>query len=211
MTNRELEHLLKSVPVPERDSEYWEQFPGRVMRGLDRASREDAGRTAAPVQGPAGGRWSTGLWPKVAFATGLAAVCLVIGLLIGLHQGHQSAGDDLQLAEARKCYGEIETLFPNQVQALVLDASGGHLVLAPEPNVPKSAPLYVKICGARGCERVVTFSGQRIVVNGTFFEVLVDRQGEVMLVGEQSVWSSSEPGEKIEGYRIEARPLLTRS
>jgi hypothetical protein len=128
-----------------------------------------------------------------------------------LRQGHKSAGSDLQLAEARKCYGEVETLFPNQLQALVLDATGGRLVLAPEPNVPKSVPLYVKICGARGCQRVVTFSGQRIAVNGTFFEVLVDRQGKVLLVGEQSVWSSSEPGEKLDGYRIEARPLLTKS
>lgn len=207
MTNRELDELLKRAPVPERDAEYWQEFPRRVVRGLDRARR----RSDVSVQEPAGSRWAAGLWPKLAFATGLAAVCLVTGLLIGLHEGHQSAGTELQLAEARKCYGEVEALFPNQVQALVLDATGGHLVLAPEPNVPKSAPLYVKICGARGCQRVVTFSGQRIAVNGTFFEVLVDRQGEVLLVGEQSVWSSSEPGQKIEGYRIEARPLLTRS
>ena len=210
MTNRELNDLLKSAPVPERDAEYWEEFPKRVVRGLERSSHQDS-RSGARLR-PAGEPvWSSGLWPKLAFAIGLAAVCLVIGLLIGLHQGHKSAGTDLQLAEARKCYGEVETLFPNQVQALVLDATGGHLVLAAEANVPKSAPLYVKICSARGCQRVVTFSGQRIAVNGTFFEVLVDRQGEVLLVGEQSVWSSSAPEEKIEGYRIEARPLLTRS
>jgi hypothetical protein len=209
MTNRELDELLKSAPVPERDSEYWDEFPSRVMRGLERSSNQESpGRAATPAGEPAR---AGGLWPKLAFVTGLAAVCLVIGLLVGLHQGRQSAGNDLQLAEARKCYGEVETLFPNQVQALVLNATGGHLVLAPEPNVPKSAPLYVKICGTRGCQRFVTFSGQRIAVNGIFFEVLVDRQGEVLLVGEQSVWSSSEPGEKLEGYRIEARPLLTKS
>src|SRR5690348_16748439 len=83
MTNRELDEVLKSAPVPEREAEYWEEFPKRVIRGLGAAPREDARRSAASVQGPAGSRWT--LWPKVAFATGLAAVCLVIGLLIGLH------------------------------------------------------------------------------------------------------------------------------
>ena len=174
MTNRELDELLKSAPVPQRDTEYWDAFPRRVIQGLERSSNQQS-RSSSASRRAGEPAWTAALWPKAAFAVGLAAVCLVIGLLIGLHQGRRPPGNDLQLAEARKCYGEIELLFPNQVQALVLDATGGHLVLAAEPNVPKSAPLYVKICGTRGCQRFVTFSGQRIAVNGTFFEVLVDR------------------------------------
>jgi hypothetical protein len=102
-------------------------------------------------------------------------------------------------------------LFPNQLQALVLDAAGAHLVLAEQADVPASPPLYVKITGPKGAQRFVTFSGQRIRVNGDSFEVLVGRQGEVLLVGKQSVWSSSEPGVKAGPYRIEARPLPANS
>jgi hypothetical protein len=85
------------------------------------------------------------------------------------------------------------------------------MVLADRPNVPASPPVYVKICGPKGCQRFVTFSGQQIRVNGDVFEVLVDRQGDVLLVGAQWVWSSSEPAVKSSRYRIEARPLPATS
>ncbi|HYL94503.1 MAG TPA: hypothetical protein VET69_01770 [Terriglobales bacterium] len=143
-------------------------------------------------------------------AVGAAAACLLLGFLVGTRTARHTSADP-QFAEARKCFNEIAPLFPNQVQTIVFDAAGAHLVLAEQADVPASPPLYVKITGPKGEQRFVTFSGQRIRVNGDSFEVLVDRQGEVLLVGKQSVWSSSDPRAKAGPYRIEARPLPTNS
>ena len=236
MNNNELEQILRGAPVPEPSPEYWEQFPGQVMREIDRrqaaaqlsssalspASQSATARmdARAPRSNPSAGRetwatpgrraWSALVLSRPAFAIGVAAACLLLGFFLGIRTAWHTAGDP-QLAMARKCFSEVAELFPNQVQALVLDSAGAHLVLAERPDVPSSPPLYVKITGPKGSQRFVTFSGQRIRVNGDTFEVLVDRQGDVLVVGKQSVWSSSDPGVKAGPYRIEARPLPTNS
>ena len=209
MKNGQLEKCLKSAPVPERSLEYWEQFPTQVMSEIKR--REGAAEHSSPAPVDAEVRWWPVFLSRLALSTGAALACVVLAFLLGVRQGRHSAGSERQLAEAQKCYREIESLFPNQVEALVFDAQGMHLVLAEKDNVPASPPLYVTITGVKDVHRFVTFSGQRISVNGDSFEVLVDRQGDVLLVGQQSVWSSSEPGNKAGPYRIEARPLPTRS
>src|SRR5205807_3264137 len=115
------------------------------------------------------------------------------------------------LAEAAKYIREIEALFPNQLQAIVLDQKGARLLLADHSNVPASPPLYLKICGPYGCQRFVTFSGQQIRINDDLCDVLIDRQGNVLLVGRELLWSSSEPAGKARPYRIEAKPLGVNS
>jgi hypothetical protein len=215
MNNPELERILKSAPVPERTGGYWEQFPKSVLGEIHRRETcPTPQRSAAPRLRELPNllrTWASVLLSRPALLIGAAAACVLFGFFLGVRQGAHSAAGDPQFAEARKCFSEIATLFPNQVQALVLDAAGAHLVLAEQADVPSSPPLYVKITGPKGSQRFVTFSGQRIRVNGDSFEVLVDRQGEVLLVGRQSVWSSSEPGVKAGPYRIEARPLPTNS
>ncbi len=219
MNNVELERILRNAPMPDRAGDYWEQFPGQLMREIER--RRDAAQVATSTALPSAqaataratpGRraWLTLVLSRPVLAVGAAAACLLVGFFLGIRTTWH-AGRDPQLAIARKCFNEVTELFPNQVQALVLDTTGAHLVLAERPDVPSSPPLYVKITGPRGEQCFVTFSGQRIRVNGDTFEVLVDRQGEVLLVGKQSVWSSSDPGAKAGPYRIEARPLPTNS
>ena len=118
-------------------------------------------------------------------------------------------GKDSQLAEARKYFHELEALFPNQLQAIVFDQQGTHLVLAPEPNLPASPPLYLKICGPKGCQRFVTFSGQQIRVNGDVCDVLADRQGNVLVVGQETLWADAKAAVRSGPYQIEARALET--
>ena len=211
MNNSQLNDCLKSAPVPEPSSQYWEEFPKRVMSEIQSrealGQKSDAKRSLSTTAQP----WWSPLLSKGIISAGIALACMVLAFLLGLRQGRHSAIEEHQLAQAQKCYREIEGLFPNQVQALVFDSQGMHLVLAEQSNVPASTPLYVTITGPKEVHRFVTFSGQRIRVNGDSFEVLVDRQGDVLLVGQQSVWSSSEPGEKAGPYRIEARPLPTSS
>lgn len=215
MKNRELEQILKSEQPPERAGEYWEKFPKRVLAEIEsretRAVQQGSGAADALELPGLVRAFCCALLSRPALLIGGAAVCVVFAFFLGVRQGTRSGTGDVQLAEARRCFSEIATLFPNQLQALVLDAVGAHLVLAEQADVPASPPLYVKITGPKGSQRFVTFSGQRIRVNGDSFEVLVDRQGEVMLVGKQSVWSSSEPGAKAGPYRIEARPLPANS
>lgn len=212
MNDSELEQILRGASVPEKAGEYWDQFARQVMN--EAARRRAAGQAPAPAAARAyqsgTAAWLALVAGRHAFAITACAICLLVGLVLGISLAGHSAGDP-QLALARKCFSEVAALFPNQVQALVLDSNGGHLVLAEHPDVPSVSPLYIKIIGPKGEHRFVTFSGQRIQVNNDSFEVLLDGQGEVLLVGKQSVWSSSDPGIKAGLYRIEARPLPTNS
>jgi hypothetical protein len=216
MKEKELNEILKRASVPEREAGYWEQFPGRVTAGIERRRREGearrgAGSPAHALAGwAAGGAWTAMfrfLGSKPGLAVGVAAACVAGGFFLGFRSGRGSPGHDLQLAQVQKYYREIEALFPNQLEAIVFDQKGTHLVLAKEANVPASTPLYVKVCGPEGCERFVTFSGQQIRFNGEVCDVLTDREGHVLLVGRQLVWSSGQALAKAGRYRIEAQPL----
>ena len=207
MKDNELNEVLKRVTVPERGADYWERFPNQVMEEAER-------RRHAPARTHGGTpwTWATALRARVskpAFALGIAGVCVTIGFVFGSLHGRRPPGKDAQLAEARKCFHELEALFPNQLQAIVFDQQGPRLVLAPEPNLPASPPLYLKVCGPKGCERFVTFSGQQIRINGDLCDVLVDRQGHVMVVGQETLWADAKAATKRGPYQIEARPLET--
>lgn len=220
MNDAQLNDVLKRATVPEREAGYWEQFPGRVTAEVERrrkAARAES-RPAATTPTLTGRRtpwsWASVLrfrGAKPAFAFGLAAVCIAVGFVLGFWKGHHAPGEGSQLAEARKYLREIEALFPNQVQAIVFDQQGTHLVLAQEPNLAASPALYLKICGPNGCQRVITFSGQQIRVNGDVCEVLADGRGGVLLVGRQLVWSSDQARAGGGRYRIEARALEAAS
>jgi hypothetical protein len=208
MNDSDLNELLKTASLPERSAEYWKQFPSRVTREI--LCRERS--TDIHVREP---RWASrallGMPALLRFpATGFVMViCSALIIIFALHRRHYTseAANDPQLLEAQKYYHEIESLFPNQVQAIVLDKSGPRLVLAKNADVPQSPPLYLKICQPAGCQRFITFSGQQIQLNGELCDVLTDREGHVLLVGRETVWSSSVPGAKAGSYRLEAKPL----
>jgi len=205
MNNDELDQLVRRSAVPERPAEFWDQFPGKVIEGITPAHRPASKPTTDR------GYWLTLFGSPLrplAFGLGLAVMCAVVGFALGFWKGQQSTAGDSQLAEMRKCFREIEAMFPHQVQAIVLDQKGARLVLADQPNLPAAPPLYLRICGPSGCQRFVTFSGQQICVNGDVCDVLLDRHGSVLLVGQRLLWSASQPTDS-GTYRIEAHPLDT--
>ena len=170
----DLDKLLKSARVPERSPGYWEYFPKRVTAQVGEAR---AGATA-----PVRHHW---LW-----LTGLATACavLVAGILVG--RLCESANSPHRLAEAAytggayaRLYREIEGLFPNQVQAIVVDPRGVKLVLSETPNVTRSQPLLIQACRRDDCRHVITFSGQQVKVNGDTWDVLVNGQNQVVVAG----------------------------
>jgi hypothetical protein len=206
MKNSELDRLLKSVPAPDHAEGYWDQFPGRVMARIHWISTHAEGATA---------RSRTRLFPFptlrrfAAFGFGLVAIGLLLGYALNFWPGRGLSITDSQLATARRYFQEIETLFPNQIQAIVFDHQGPRLVLADQPNVPVSSPLYLSIRGPKGHQDYVTFSGQHIRFNGEQCEVLLDHQGNVLLVGRQWVWSAAQTAAKNARYQIAARLMET--
>ena len=210
MNDAELNEALNRATVPERSADYWEQFPHRVTAELGRRKRAAGVTPAGQV-----GLWVSGFWflrTRPSFALGVGAFCVLIGLALGSWRWHPTPAHEPSLAEVRKYFHELEALFPNQLQAIVFDQQGPHLVLAKEPNLPASPPVYLKICGpSGGCQRVLTFSGQQIRVNGDICDVLADGQGRVLLVGQKLVWSSNQGSAGSGPYRIEAKTLEAAS
>lgn len=67
MNNSELEAKLRSVPVPARSKEYWEDFPGRVRFQLRRRSPAVPERASWLIRFA----WAT----NIAFTVALVLVC----------------------------------------------------------------------------------------------------------------------------------------
>ncbi len=204
MNNDELNRLLKSAVEPGRPAEYWEEFPKNVVSNL--ADRPPPVRAAMPTKSPrAALGWFT-------LGAGMATACLLLAFVF--RAGRERGAEDFtasDIAVMRKYLQEVEALFPNQVQAVVFEQSGPRLVLADRAVVPASMPVYVRVCGANGCQSFLTFSGQQIRLNGETVDVLVDARGKVLLVGNRLSWTSGESKSRVGSLRIVARSLESAS
>lgn len=190
----DLNQSLKSARVPERPAQFWEQFPGAVVRRLRQGSV-----LAAPKR--------TRKPPLLIWATGFATACLVIGFGIGVWHGRRQVSEVSSLAESARLIHEVAALFPHRVRAIISDDSGVRLVLSDQPDVPDSTPLWVRICRGKKCQTIVTFSGQEIQLADLSFEVLADAKDNVLLVCQKTVWSSSEPARPLASLKIRAKAL----
>ena len=139
------------------------------------------------------------------WTTGFATACLVIG--IGVWHGRRQVSEVSSLAESARLIREVGALFPQRVRAIISGQSGVRLVLSDQADVPVSTPLWVSMCQGKRCQTIVTFSGQEIQLAGQSFEVLVDAWDNVLLVGQQTVWSSSEPARPLASLNIRAKTL----
>src|SRR4051794_17460263 len=117
MNGPELDQLLKSARVPERTDDYWNDFPKEVTVAIRRQATVPVRPESKPL---------FNLGPLSAWGISVAAVCIIAGLALGLWRAHQATALARQLVEARKYYGEIQALFPNQVRAIVFDGQGAH-------------------------------------------------------------------------------------
>jgi hypothetical protein len=189
----ELDKLMKSARVPERSAGYWENFPKRVTARLS--------GSAQPVMAPS--RNAPRRW-----AWALAGAFAVLILCLGLWMRNRIATVQ---PDYTKLYREIESMFPNQVRAIVVESSGVKLDLSDKPDIPSSPPVRVDVCRHQRCRTYITFSGQSIRLNGETCDVLADGQGHISLVGRDTVWTSADPTHRLEAYHIEAGPLGAQS
>jgi hypothetical protein len=191
--DQQFDDLLKSVRVPERSPGYWENFPKRVAAQLSERART---KTAISASSPR-------LW-----GWGLVGTCTV--LIVGFGLWMKSSIATAQ-PNYTKLYHEIESMFPNQVRAIVVEGGGVKLELSDKPDIPSSSPLRVDVCHDQQCGTYITFSGQQIRVNAESWDVLSDGAGHVLVVGPNVVWTSAEPTGRAGAYHIDAQPLRMSS
>jgi hypothetical protein len=191
MNESELNQTLKSARLPERAPEYWEKFPNAVVRRLRQEATLSMRR---PARKPA----------LLIWATGFATACLVIGFGVGVWHGRSELSS---LAESARLIREVAALFPKRVRAIISDESGVRLVLSDQADVPASTPLWVSVCQAGKCQTIVTFSGQKIQLADQSFDVLTDAKDNVLLIGPQTFWSSSDPARSLATLNIKAKVL----
>lgn len=198
MNDTELNRILKSAEAPRRSEEYWNDFPGQVTRQLNRPLPPE--------------RCTTNWLPRLAWAGGLAAVCVVAGFILGHQFAHtETAGGNGQVLQNEKLIREVMALFPNRVRAIVKDESGMQLVLSDAEDVPASTPLWVKVCQGEHCTTLVTFSGQELQIAGQKMTVLADAGGGVILTGDRFAWASDSAKAGVQDLKIQARALQLAS
>lgn len=190
--DKRLDELLKRVRVPERSTGYWDAFPKRATAATAGGSRSVA--TASPRL----------FW---AWGFAVASVCLVLALGVGLWLKTRRPAEP----DYAKFYREIESMFPNQVRAIVLEGGAVKLELSDKPDIPSSSPLRVDVCHEQQCRTFITFSGQQIRMNAESWDVLSDGVGHVVVVGRNGVWTSAEPARRAGAYHIDAEPLRMSS
>jgi hypothetical protein len=194
MNDSDLDKKLKAAQVPARGEDYWELFPHLVSAKL---RSTPAGRPGVERH------WL----PRLAWGGGLAFACLMLGFALGHWHSQKQKNDPYALLQNGKMLREVLTLFPNRVRAIVQDEHGVQLVLAEQPDVPASTPIYVRICDGQQCSALVTFSGQELEIAGQKVTVLANAHGGVIVTGNRFVWSSDQPVVAQSGLRIEARTL----
>lgn len=197
MTDAELNQKLAAARTPKLEPDYADDFSRTVFARL----RSDSARTVL----------STHHWlPRLAWGIGLAMFFLLVGFALGHWRGktESAAAPAQDLLANAKVINETLALFPNRVRAIVQTKQGMQLVLADQPDVPDSPPLFVKICDGKSCSSLVTFSGQEVQIDGQKITILADAHGGIILAGNQFVWSSAEPNHLNSGLKIEAKSLV---
>lgn len=198
MKDGDLNKLLRTVKVPERSAEERAEFPQEVVRQLSRPGHQQ--------QEGAGNRWSLPLW-----ALGFATVCLVIGFIVGRmpekSPALQSAVPKMNAVEYAKLFKEVATLFPDRLRGVVVRNGEMELILADQPERAMTTPLLVEFCQNGRCRTVITFSGQKLDIDGHTIEVLTGTNDRVIVLADNQVWTSQTPTEVVDGFRIQAQVL----
>lgn len=201
MNDAELNRVLLGAHLPERSAKDWNESAQDTARAALMASQSPVSHQNTYSCSEVRKRNQFGFW-----AAGIATACIVVGFMFGHWHAERSQRRD-EVAEARKLFNELSAMFPNQLEAVVLDGSAPRLQIAETPHAGRGTPLFVRICGKTGCQRVITFSGERVRLNGGVYDVLVDARGHIIIAGESFAWSSAERTSRTGGYQIEAAPL----
>ena len=178
----------------------------KVPPSVDAAILQSAKIQMAAIRQKRGSRMAIRwLWPMA------AAACFLVAWLALSSAPPAGKGTSAPVARqdvaASIILREFSALYPNQVKSIVRNSLGIELALADKPDVAPVSPLVLKVCDPRGCEEIITFSGQSIDVAGHKVTVETESGGRVILDGEQFLWSSDFKGNPAPGIHIESRRL----
>jgi hypothetical protein len=197
MNDDPLNRSLEKLRVPAGDE-------AAAARARHRAVTAFENREAFAEQKPAPWRW---------FAAGAAATACVLALLVAMWP-HRDADTPPRNASTdradAKLLAEMEALFPGQLDAVI--ASGGEISikLAPERGATNSQRLAITLRRGASIVRVLGYSGRRVCLDldgkRECFEPLLNAAGQVILAGENFVWSPERPS-ALDGYRVTAKAL----
>jgi hypothetical protein len=108
MNDFELESKLKSIPLPKRTEEYWEDFPAQVRVNLRRPPENFAAQNFR--------------LPRLAWCGGFALVCLIFALALW-------PALQITLKNERAFRRELAQL-PNHLRTFMADEHGMHYLIA---------------------------------------------------------------------------------
>jgi len=149
-------------------------------------------------------------WTLV-WGLGLATACLVLGFALGLRKGQEVPAEAPELARHQKLFREVAGLFPNRLQAIVIEGGQVRLELSEAADVPTSPPLLVEICRGGRWRTFITFSGQQVRVNGDTYDVLYNADGQVIVAGPVAAWIGATELAGPSDVKVRARLLEGRS
>jgi hypothetical protein len=109
----DLESKLKSVPLPERSEEYWENFPAQVRWQLRRTAPEKEVRKNR--------------LPRFAWKMSVGFACLVLGLFV-LDQPLKAAS--CVIFKNERIIRQQLAQLPNQLRIFMADEHGLHYLIA---------------------------------------------------------------------------------
>jgi hypothetical protein len=113
MKDNDLNARLKSVPLPPRSEEYWDNFPSQVRRQLHRCAPELV----------TGENWL----PRFAWKMGLGFACLVVGGLV-LNQPLKAA--TWTIFKNERILRQQLAQLPNHLRIFMADEHGLHYLIA---------------------------------------------------------------------------------
>ena len=113
MNDFELKARLKSVRLPERTEEYWNDFPSQIRVQLNRA--------------PAGPAISESWLPQLAWRFGAGFACLLAGLLV-LSQPMKAAS--CAIFQKEQFIRQQLAALPHELRVFMADEHGLHYLVA---------------------------------------------------------------------------------
>lgn len=206
MPDSDLSKILSALRPPVASEAARERALHRSTLALDAARATPP----APENTPERGR-RRGL-AFAQFATVAAAVTL-LGIGLWLSPPRASAPDVAE-ENPRRLLAELNRLFPGLLNAVIEQDGALRLDLAPtaSPTATEDQAVVVDLRRAGRHLRILAYSGRatRVEIDGKLLslEPLITSAGEVLVAGDDFVWSSASPSTgAVAGWQIVARPL----
>lgn len=147
---------------------------------------------------------------KVYFSIGSVAACIILSLCVIQSNKKQilPAHSIAQVEDpAAQILREVSALFPGQIQSIQRDASGLQLSLADAPGVDSAQAVVLEIHNNGDLKEIITFQGQTIKIMGHNVTIQINKNGDILLKGDNIEWKSSQPTSPFPDLKILARHM----